>query len=612
MLLVGVLEGEDFLEMFMTAVSLAVAVIPESLPAVATIVLAMGVQRLVKKHAIIRNLPSVETLGSATVICSDKTGTLTQNRMTVTDYWNDGHAEMEGELARGMLFCNDARYADNQWIGDPTETALSEWAGKVGLNTLAELEAHPRINEIPFDSGRKRMTTVHQDADHLTVYTKGGVDEVLAVCTSIGMDGLVRPITPEDIAKIQSANKEMAERALRVLAVAQKHIETNPEEGDPSLEGELTFMGLVGMIDPPRPEVKEAIRICKDAGIRAVMITGDHLITASAIAQSIGMLEPDDKVISGKELDEMDDEALYNEVQHIGVYARVSPEHKMRIIEAWRKHGDVVAMTGDGVNDAPALKMADIGAAMGIVGTEVAKGAADMILTDDNFATVVTAVGEGRRIKDNIVKAVSYLLSCNIGEMFLPLVSTFAGWGQALLPIHLLWINLVTDSLPALALGVDPAEDGIMHRKPERGNSLFNGPMVFRMFYQGITIGLGAMLAFLYGSGKLWTDVGTHEQGMTMAFAVLATSQLVHSYNIHSVNRISLFTWRKNPQLILATVINLAMILVVLLVPPLRTLFKLTALDGHHWLVALGLVLIPAIVVSLMKVLHLNGNWKTK
>lgn len=604
--IVGLINGKEPLDMFMTSVSLAVAVIPESLPAVATIVMAMGVQRLAKRNAIIRNLSSVETLGSATVICSDKTGTLTQNKMTVTDFWVN-HPENKQDLIDGVYLCNDSRIVDGKWIGDPTETALSEWSVKEGLDMEVMKNSHPRIAEVPFDSGRKKMTTVHQIGDTILAFVKGGTDEILSGVIKISEGQTERPITKEDIHAIQQANRTMGQQALRVLALAKRTLTNTIKDGDASVESELTFVGLIGMIDPPREEVKAAVRECKEAGIRAVMITGDHATTATAIGKQIGLMEEGDRVVSGVELDAMTDEDLFKQVREIAVYARVSPEHKMRIIDAWKKHGEVVAMTGDGVNDAPALKKSDIGAAMGVVGTEVAKGAADMVLTDDNFATVVNAVEEGRRIRDNISKAISYLLSCNIGELSTLLVATVLNWATPLIPIHILWINLVTDSLPALALGVDPAESGIMKRQPKRGNSLLTGGMLWRITYQGLVIGGLTMFAFLYGSGMLWEE-GDLMTGQTMAFTVLAFSQLVHSYNIHSFKQSVFTTFYTNKWLILATFVNALMIFGVIFIPGVNTLFKLSTLDLHHWEIVGMLVFLPIPVVELFKLLKINGQ----
>ena len=603
---IGVLNGKELLELFMSSVSLAVAVIPESLPAVATIVMAMGVQRLAKRNAIIRNLSSVETLGGATVICSDKTGTLTQNKMTVTQYWLINE-ENHQDLLKAASLCNDSRFIDQKWVGDPTETALSEWAIKQGLNLEHTLKLYPRVAEVPFESNRKRMSTVHKHHDHFTVFVKGGVDEVLSQVTHM-IDGVnIRPITQDDLNQIQQENAKMGQNALRVLAYAKKRLQENIKDGDVSVETSLCFVGLTGMIDPPREEVKLAIEECRSAGIRPIMITGDHKTTAEAIGLQIGLMLPGDKVVTGTELDLMSDDELFKQVKSIAVYARVSPEHKMRIIDAWKKHGEIVAMTGDGVNDAPALKKSDIGAAMGVVGTEVAKGAADMVLADDNFATVVHAIEEGRRIRDNITKAITYLLSCNVGELVTLLVAALMNWATPLLPIHILWINLVTDSLPALALGVDPAEEGIMKREPNREKGLLNKSMAYRIAYQGILIGALTLIAFLYGYGSFGGE-GSLAQGQTMAFIVLAFSQLVHAYNIHSFKQSAFKSFLKNKWLILATFTNALMMLAVLFIPAVRDLFKLVQLDLHHWEVVILLMFIPLFVVEIMKLLKLNGN----
>lgn len=606
---IGYLNGKDPLEMFMTSVSLAVAVIPESLMTVSTIVLSMGVQRLVEKNAIIRTLPSVETLGSTTVICSDKTGTLTQNKMTVVEHWLNQKEDLKHQLALGLFLCNDSRYnAEGNWVGDPTETAMSEWAVNNGIDYQEDMKAYKRVAEVPFESGRKRMTTVNQVNDKLIVFVKGGVDEVLKVTTRYGLDGEIRKITQQDIDTIQHENRRMGEQALRVLALAYKEVNHPVKDGDLNLESDLIFAGLVGMIDPARPEVTQAILECKDAGIRAVMITGDHATTAAAIGREIGLLEEQHKVITGIELDQMSDEELYNEVESIGVYARVSPEHKMRIIDAWKKHDNIVAMTGDGVNDAPALKKADIGAAMGIVGTEVAKSASDMILTDDNFATVVNAVEEGRRIRDNIKKAISYLLSCNMGELFALLLATLLNWDMPLIAIHILWINLVTDSLPALALGVDPAEAGIMDRAPDRNHTLFTKPMAWRVLYQGIMIGVLTTLGYMIGRGWLFGMDGSLEQGRTMAFAVLGFAQLVHSLNIHSPHDSVFKTMLRNKSLLQAIAINAVMMLGVLLVPQIQNIFSLVALSATQWLLIALLAMMPWPIVEVMKLLKFNGR----
>ncbi len=515
--LVGILYGNPLMSMFMTAVSLAVAAIPEGLPAVSTIVLAIGVQRMVKKNAIIRTLPSVETLGSATVICSDKTGTLTQNRMTVVEAYvnhkrhvinraspNTVLNDEEKRLLSISVLCADAYMKKNEdgkfiFSGDPTETALLDFGVLYGLYKDEMEKASHRVAEIPFDSERKRMTTVNRMADQGTsVNVKGGLDEVLSVCDKIVIEGVIRPLTSADVEEIRNANETMANSALRVLAMAYKESPEAPQQvtiGE--LESGLIFTGLLGMIDPARPEVLDAVARCNTAGIRPVMITGDHKTTALAIAREIGIYKDGDVAITGAELEKLTDEEFTETVSKYSVYARVAPEHKVRIVKAWQSHHEVVAMTGDGVNDAPALKQADIGAAMGIVGTDVAKGAADMILTDDNFATIVSAVEEGRRIYDNILKVIQYLLSTNVGEIFLLLVTSIFNLGIPLLPIHILWVNLVTDSLPALALSVDPPEKGIMNRKPRNSKKGFmtNG-MIWRVMYQGTMIGAIPLVAY--------------------------------------------------------------------------------------------------------------------
>ena len=497
---IGLLYGKDVIEMFLTAVSLAVAAIPEGLPAVSTIVLAIGVQRMVKKNAIVKKLPAVETLGSATVICSDKTGTLTQNKMTVEKiYYNDKVFKVKdfkrdlcdedlNKLIYASMLCNDTKITESDKLaGDPTETALVDLGFKLDYEGTLYGQ-YPRVQEIPFDSDRKLMTTVNESNGKYIVYTKGGVDELLARCTKYIINGEIKNDLKEFKERIKEVNNEMASSALRVLAMAYKELDHKPtNEEMNSMESDLIYIGMVGMIDPPRLEVKDAVAKCKKAGIKTVMITGDHKVTAIAIAKTLGILENEDEAITGLELEEMSQEELEKNVRKYSVYARVSPEHKVRIVKAWQANGEIVAMTGDGVNDAPSLKIADIGCAMGVVGTDVAKEAADVILTDDNFATVVSAVEEGRRIYDNILKAIQFLLSSNIGEivtlfvaiLITPWLSSKFGIDinliQTLLPIHLLWINLVTDSLPALALAVDPAEADVMERKPlkHKGRSIY-------------------------------------------------------------------------------------------------------------------------------------------
>ena len=629
---VGLLYGKEPIHMFMTAVSLAVAAIPEGLPAVFTIVLAIGVQRMVKRNAIVKKLPAVETLGSASVICSDKTGTLTQNKMTVEKVFCDGNlvnleesADMIDiqKLVYASMLCNDTKISeDDKLTGDPTETALVDMAFKLDFDPSV-YGMFPRVAEIPFDSDRKLMTTVHEENGNYVVYTKGGVDELLANCSSYILEGDIKTDLEEYKEIIRRYNMEMAQNALRVLAMAYKVLDHKPTaEEIKELESNLTYIGMVGMIDPPRLEVKDAVQECKEAGIKTVMITGDHKITAIAIAKSLGILENDDEAITGTELEEMSDEELIRNVRKYSVYARVSPEHKVRIVKAWQANGEIVAMTGDGVNDAPSLKIADIGCAMGVVGTDVAKEAADVILTDDNFATVVSAVEEGRRIYDNILKAIQFLLSSNIGEivvLFLailitPLLSKQFGVDitliETLLPIHILWINLVTDSLPALALAVDPAADNVMKRKPLKNTKkgIFTKGMTWRIVYQGLMIGLLTLTAFIIGLST--PDVSQEEKvkiGQTMAFYVLALSELVHVFNIRD-NKRSIFKTGifNNSKLILATVVSASLMFVILFTQGLRDIFGLVMLPAMHVFETVMLVLAPVIIVEIFKLLKIN------
>jgi Ca2+-transporting ATPase len=622
---VGILYGNSVIDMFMIAVTLAVAAIPEGLPAVSTVVLAIGVQRLVKKNAIIRTLPSVETLGSATVICSDKTGTLTQNQMTVVSaVYNLSNkeidrskpvAEMNNEeltLCKIAALCNDAkmRTADDgnfEYIGDPTETALLEYAAIYGL-LKDELEnEHPRVAEIPFDSERKRMTTINRFGQNTwRVNVKGGFDEVLSVCSHILIDGEIIPVNESHIKQIDELNRQMASSALRVLAMAYVDLEQMPNELSVSaIEKSLVFAGLLGMIDPARPEVIDAVAKCHDAGIRTVMITGDHKVTAMAIARQIGIYREGDLAITGTELEKLSDETFNNEVKRYSVYARVAPEHKVRIVKAWQKHNEVVAMTGDGVNDAPALKQADIGTAMGIVGTDVSKGASDMILADDNFSTIVAAVEEGRRIYANILKAIQFLLSTNVGEVFLLLVTAIFNLGAPLLPIHILWVNLVTDSLPALALSIDPADNDTMKRKPHNAKKgIMTKGMIWRVAYQGVMVGSLPLIAYLIGMKH-----GGQQLGQTMAFTTLVFAQLAHVRNLHSNKISSLRTSPlRNKPLIGAIFVSAAMALAVLLVPGINNAFGFVPMDKAHWIIVGLLSLCPIVIVELFKLLKINGS----
>ena len=644
---IGMLYGKDPIDMFMTAVSLAVAAIPEGLAAVSTIVLAIGVQRMVKKHAIVKKLPAVETLGSATVICSDKTGTLTQNKMTVKKIFynnklmsiediNTIDSELEKLIYTSML-CNDTKVAaDRTLTGDPTETALVDMGFTLDFNP-ANFETHPRVKEIPFDSDRKLMTTVNKVEDKYIVYTKGGIDELLERCSRYIINGEIKQNLSEYINEIEKNNENMAQDALRVLAMAYKELDREPTDEDlKTIENDLIFIGMVGMIDPPRDEVKIAVEKCKKAGIKTVMITGDHKVTAVAIAKELGILENESEAITGAQLEEMSQEELEKNVRNYSIYARVSPEHKVRIVKAWQANGEIVAMTGDGVNDAPALKTADIGCAMGIVGTDVAKEAADVILTDDNFATIVSSVEEGRRIYDNILKAIQFLLSSNVGEivvLFLTILitpwisSTFGidiGLIEILLPIHILWINLVTDSLPALALAVDPAEDDIMERKPiKSGKGIFTKGMSWRIVYQGFMIGLITLAAFLIGlatpveelpevyhNGMLLTNEEVRvEIGQTMAFTVLALSELVHVFNIRN-NKKSIFKTHlfNNKMLLLAIFVSAMLMFVILFVPALRNIFSIPVLPVQNILETAVLVILPIIIVEIFKFLKINTS----
>ncbi|MBR2744195.1 MAG: calcium-translocating P-type ATPase, PMCA-type [Clostridia bacterium] len=664
---IGILYHKDPLEMFMTAVSLAVAAIPEGLAAVSTIVLAIGVQRMVKRHAIVKKLPAVETLGSASVICSDKTGTLTQNKMTVKQVFYDGKLikieDISNEKDKGLeelvyisMMCNDTKIgADKMLTGDPTETALIDMAFNLDFDPSI-LEQWTRVKEIPFDSERKLMTTVNKRDGKYYVFTKGGIDELLKSCTQYLYNGEIKTDIDSYRAQIDKYNNEMADKALRVLAMAYKVLDHEPTDDEmKDMEKDLIYVGMVGMIDPPREEVKLAVEKCKTAGIRTVMITGDHKATAVAIAKDLGILNEGEEAITGSQLEEMSDEELTKNVRKYSVYARVSPEHKVRIVKAWQANGEIVAMTGDGVNDAPALKTADIGCAMGIVGTDVSKEAADVILTDDNFATIVSSVEEGRRIYDNILKAIQFLLSSNVGEIIVlfvailiaPLLSSKFGVDinliTPLLPIHILWINLVTDSLPALALAVDPAEKDVMNRKPnKKQKGIFTKGMSWRILYQGVMIGVLTLVAFVVGmatpNDKLPTLVNMDgkvysveelqnvdelileskaqyidkqqikvEIGQAMAFMVLALSELVHVFNIRN-NKKSIFKTGigGNGWLFGAIALAAALVFVVLLVPGLRHIFGIPVLPTENIIEIVALVFAPIVIVEIFKLFKIN------
>ena len=620
MFIIGTINGKEPMHMFLSAVSLAVAAIPEGLPAIATIVLAIGVQRMVTRHAIVKRLPCVETLGSTTVVCSDKTGTLTQNKMTVEKlYLNNEILDVDSFsqnsipddvklLITASILCNDSKIGseDGQLkiTGDPTETALIDLGLKFSLNKNEIEESEIRVDELPFDSERKLMSTVNKYNDNnYRIFTKGAVDELLKRCDRIFINGKIREIDDKDIENILEANNNLAKDALRVLGMAYKDSDSEVNE---SLESNLIYIGMVGMIDPPRPEVKSAIEKCKTAGIKTVMITGDHKITAIAIAKALGILEDESEATTGPEVEKMTQEELEDHVKHYRVYARVSPEHKVRIVKAWQKHGDIVAMTGDGVNDAPALKTADIGAAMGIVGTDVSKEAADIILTDDNFATIVAAVEEGRRIYDNILKAIQFLLSSNIGEIITLFFATLVNWQEPLIPIHILWVNLITDSLPALALSFDPAEDNIMKRRPIPANiGIFTKGRIYRVGYQGLMIGTLTLLAYRIG---IHEDPSNVVIGQTMAFAVLSLSQLVHVFNIRSKTQ-SIFKTGvfSNMYLVYAVLISFIMMIAVLFIPFLQNIFKVVTLSPRDILIVAGLSFMPLIIVEIFKLLKINA-----
>ncbi|MBE6558994.1 MAG: calcium-translocating P-type ATPase, PMCA-type [Ruminococcaceae bacterium] len=593
-------------DVFMTAVSLAVSAIPEGLPAIVTIVLSIGVQRMVKKNALIRRLPAVETLGSASIICSDKTGTLTQNRMTLVKAYVDGQGSTEdisaenseavrALLLKGALCCDGSvvfgEDGTEQHIGDPTETSIVLAAHKNGMPKDDINKQYPRVAGIPFDSDRKLMTTVNVMDGKNVVIVKGAFDMLAARCVAGDLDTAKR------------ITEEMSENALRVLAIACKTVDTVPE--DPTseeLENGLTFLGLVGMIDPPRPECKVAVATCRRAGIKPVMITGDHVVTASAIARELGILEEGDMAITGAQLDAMTEDELDATVEKISVYARVSPENKIRIVKAWQRKGQVVSMTGDGVNDAPALKAADIGCAMGITGTDVAKGAADMTLTDDNFATIVDAVREGRGIYANIKKVVGFLLGTNIGEVITVFVAMLIWQQSPFLSMQLLWINLVTDSLPAIALGMEPVEADVMDRKPKPKNEgLFAGGLGVRVVLMGAMFAVLSLLGFWMGK----TMGGSLEAGRTMAFMVLAMSQVLQAFNMRSDKSLFKIGPFGNAKLNLAALASILLVAFVLFVPGVQGAFGLIYLPGHLYLIACGLILVPTVIMELCKLVGL-------
>ncbi|EPY6467737.1 calcium-transporting P-type ATPase, PMR1-type [Clostridium sporogenes] len=609
MFVVGLLQKRDILEMFLTAISLAVAAIPEGLPAIVTIVLAMGVQRMIKENAIIRKLPAVETLGAVNIICSDKTGTLTQNKMTVIKFYTNNEIQdidklniednIHKMLLENLVLCNDATFSKDSSTGDPTEIALLEAGAKYNIVKNNIENEHKRIDEIPFDSDRKLMTTVNDFDDKNYVMTKGAIDNLLKISTNAYINGEVVPLTDEIKQNIMNASNEMSKNALRVLGAAYKILEDTNYNKE-NLEMDLTFIGLVGMIDPPRESVKDSIFECKNSGIKTIMITGDHKVTAFAIAKELGIAEDESQAIFGYELDDMSDSELSSKIESLRVFARVSPEHKVKIVKALKSKGNIVSMTGDGVNDAPSLKAADIGVAMGITGTDVAKGASDMVLTDDNFSTIVSAIKEGRNIYNNIKKSIIFLLSCNLGEIIALFIGILLGWPAPLRPIHLLWVNLITDSLPALSLGIDPGDPDIMDEKPRNPKeSLFAGGAGISLILNGLLIGVLTLIAFEVGRIR-YSDSLMHAQ--TMAFVVLSVSQLFHSFNMRhpkkSIFQLGLFT---NKYLFASVIFGIFLQDMVITIPFLASIFKVFDLTMQDWIFVCALSIIPLIINEIVK-----------
>ena len=597
----GSFSGETLLSTFMVAVSLAVAAIPEGLAAVVTVVLSIGVTNMAKRRAVIRRLTAVETLGCAQVICSDKTGTLTQNKMTVVD-----HCGGEKDAAAAMALCCDAFLNDKgEAEGEPTEAALVNWAASLGLPKTELERESPRVAEAPFDSGRKMMSTVHKAADGTFLQcTKGAPDEILKRCTHIEENGEVRPLTEEKRAEILAANKAMADRALRVMAGAKRVWRELPASSEPEyLERDLTFLGLAGMIDPVRPEVKDAVAECRAAGIRPVMITGDHKDTAVAIAKELGLVKDASEAVTGAQLTAMSDDELTQNIEQYGVYARVQPEHKVRIVRAWKKHGCIVAMTGDGVNGAPSIKAADIGIGMGITGTDVTKNAADMVLADDNFATIVSAVGEGRRIYDNIRKSIQFLLASNLSEVLGIFIATLLGF-TLLQPVHLLWINLITDTFPALALGVEKPEPDVMRRPPRKAtDGIFAGGVGFDVAYQGVMVAALTLAAYFIGhylESGVW-EIAQSADGMTMAFLTMSMAEIFHSFNMRS-RRESVFRLNTHNVVLWGAMLgSLALSTAILYLPGLSDAFGFEHISLMEYFVALGIAVLVIPIVEAVK-----------
>ena len=613
------IRGEQPLEGLMVAVALAVAAIPEGLPAIVTILLSLGTTTLAKRNAIVRKLPAVETLGSTEIIASDKTGTLTMNQMTVEKVYTNGQLQSaatelgaDNTTLRIMNFANDTKVdPDGKLIGDPTETALVQFGLDHNFDVRDVLKSEPRVAELPFDSDRKLMSTIHKEADGTYfVAVKGAPDQLLKRVTRIEINGEIRPITDEDKQAILATNKDLAKQALRVLMMAYKITNDIPTLESAVVESDLIFSGLVGMIDPERPEAAEAVRVAKEAGIRPIMITGDHQDTAEAISKRLGIIDPndtEDRVITGAELNELSDEEFQKVFKQYSVYARVSPEHKVRIVKAWQNEGKVVAMTGDGVNDAPSLKTAYIGFGMGITGTEVSKGASDMVLADDNFATIIVAVEEGRKVFSNIQKSIQYLLSANMAEVFIIFFATLFGW-DVLQPVHLLWINLVTDTLPAIALGVEPAEPGIMTHKPRgRQSNFFDGGVFGAIMYQGVFQTI--LVLAVYGWGLVFpehhTQAEIHADALTMAYATLGLIQLLHAFNVKSVYqsvfKVGLF---RNKTFNWAIPVAFILLMATIVVPGLNNLFHVSHLSFTQWLAVIVGSFLIVVLVELVKAIQ--------
>ena len=600
--IIGLLYGKDVISILMVAISLAISVIPEGLPATATIVMALGVERMAKKNALVKKLPAVEALGNSTVICTDKTGTLTENKMTVVksllyeDLREQKNTNQVSEkLIYAAVLCNNASFANEKVIGDPTEGALLTFAIKEHYDAKQIKQEHPKCYEQPFDSIRKRMSVVVKEKENFVVYTKGSIDELLDICRYARLGKETIELSPQEKEELKKYASSFAESGLRVLGYATKTLKTLPEEGS-DIEQDLIFLGLTGMIDPPKKEVRHAIKSCHEAGIRVIMITGDHKLTAISIAKDLGIFRKGDLAMNGKELSQISDAELKEKIGKISVFARVTPEDKLRIVNALQEKKEIVAMTGDGVNDSPALKQADIGVAMGQMGTDVAKEAADMILLDDNFATIETAVEEGRRVYQNIQKVIQFLLAGNIAEVLVIFASILINMNSPLLAVHILFINLVTDTLPSLALGVDPISPDVMKQKPVKEGTLFQKGLVSRIAFYGIYIAFITFLAYLIGHNHSY---GT---GMTMAFLTLCLAQIFHSLNQTSAT-LSIFQKEhpRNKYLFLAMLGSLLIVLAVVLIPPLRDFFSLTGLMGREWLIVLLLSLSPIFVVEITK-----------